>query len=789
MKREKSVLTTKYLIKNIEQPVEIFIDPWGVPHIYAQSFYDVFFAQGFNAACDRLWQIDLWRRRGLGKLSEVLGANYVEQDKSCRLFLYRGDMISEWLSYESKAKAIATAFVNGVNEYIQMTLNNRSLLPFEFKVLNYEPDFWRPEDVVLIRSHGLGGNLESEVKRAQVACKFGLEIDELRQQLSHNWKIRVPDGLNYCCISNDVLRLYLLAKRSVTFIQNEAKSGLENLHENLFNYNDLFSKNSPDTLEGSNNWAISPNLTATGRPILANDPHRIHSNPSLRYIAHLIAPGLNVIGAGEPNQPGIHIGHNEHIAFGLTIFPLDQEDLYVYKTNADNPDQYEYDGQWQFMKVIKEEILVRNASPVTVELKYTCHGPVIYEDVNNHLAFVVRAAWLEPGMAPYFNSMRYIQSKSWKEFLNALEHWGFPSVNQVYADINGNIGCKIVGKAPVRPNWDGLFPVPGNGKYEWLGFHKVKNLPSEFNPKRGWIATANQMNLPQNFPYHEYKLCFEWPAPFRYERIAEFLSQNSNFTLMESLRLQTDFLSIPARKIISLTKKIKSKNLKITLALDLLRDWDCILDPHSTSATFFEVWMTKYLRPAIINYLAPASSINFIGLGDVNLVLDILDKIANNQFKKEQELEWTAIILESLEQAVRYLEEIFGPNIQDWQWGKLHQVTFKHPLSNLVDDCTRSRIDVGPAPQGGGEYTVNLTAYKSSSFDVFAGASFRMIIDVGNWDNSLAMNSPGQSGNPESLHYKDLFPRWIANQAFPLLYSRGMIELVSEKKIQLIPHN
>ncbi len=472
--------TTSYAVSGSQASVEILIDRWGVPHVYASSPYDAFFAQGFNAARDRLWQIDLWRRRGLGLLSEVFGPSFVEKDRAARLFLYRGEMRSEWLAYGSDTKRVATAFVSGVNEYVKLVREDQALLPEEFRLMRYLPSFWSPEDIARIRCHGLYQNLASEVERALVLRDFGPEVEALRKPLEPPRAVAVPEGLDLSLIPADVLRVYELATGPVDFAEGQPTHA--------------------KSLEGSNNWAISPWRTTMGRPILANDPHRAQSVPSLRYAIHLSAPGMDVIGAGEPALPGVSIGHNGKIAFGFTVFSIDQEDLYVYETNPDDQSEYRYKGRWEPMEVERQLIPVKDGDPVEAELKLTRHGPVIYEDTEVNVAFAVRAAWLEPGTAPYLGSVDYMRAGDWDGFLAAMNRWGAPGENQVYADVRGNIGWKPAGLVPRRPDWDGLMPVPGDGRYEWDGFLEADELPVEFNPPGGWVASANEMNLPKGYP-------------------------------------------------------------------------------------------------------------------------------------------------------------------------------------------------------------------------------------------------------------------------------------------------
>jgi len=312
-------------VTGLQAPAEILTDPWGIPHIYASSTHDAFWAQGFQVARDRLWQIDTWRRRGLGLLSQVCGEEYAE--RAARLFLFRGDMHAEWLAYASDTKDIATAFTAGINAYVTLTREEPSRLALEFRELGYEPAFWAPSDVVCIRSHGLFHNVTQEVARALMLRDFGPAAEELRRQREPGGELTVPDGLDLSVIPDDVLRDYMLAV-APTQLRGPAGSSA------------AAGGGLVQAGEGSNNWALAPARTATGRALLANDPHRIVSLPSLRYIVHLSAPGFDVIGAGEPALPGLSVGHNGHVAFGFTVFSVDQEDLYVYRTRPGQPREY-----------------------------------------------------------------------------------------------------------------------------------------------------------------------------------------------------------------------------------------------------------------------------------------------------------------------------------------------------------------------------------------------------------------------------------------------------------------
>jgi penicillin G amidase len=766
--------TVKLDVAGLQQPAEILVDRWGVPHIYAANNNDAFFAQGFNAARERLFQIDLWRRRGLGRLAEVLGPAYVEHDKAARLFLYRGDMGPEWAAYGPDAKPIAEAFVAGINAYVDWLGKHPDQLPLEFTLLGYGPSKWEAGDVVRIRSHGLTRNLTSEVARANTVCKTdpqnGPKYDQVRFGLQPAWETKVPEGLDPC-LPKDVLRLFTLATEEIHI----AKGGV--------NKTAAARQPSSDNAEGSNNWVIAPSKSTTGRPILANDPHRAYSTPSLRYIAHINAPGMSVIGAGEPALPGISIGHNGTIAFGLTIFNVDQEDLYVYEVNPSNAREYRYKDSWEPMRVLHETIDVKGAPPVPAELVFTRHGPVIYDDTAKHRAYAVRTCWLEPGMAPYFGSVSYMRATNFSEFKRAMLHWGAPTENQVYADVQGNIGWVPGGLTPIRPNWDGLLPVPGDGRYEWAGFLPGDKLPSSYNPASGYMTTSNEMNLPADYPYQERKLGFEWTNGSRHARIDEVLKSLPKVSIEDSMKLQNDVTSIPARRLVALLAPLRAADPKARAALDLLRGWDGSEHPQSGQAALTEVWISRHLGRAFTDAVLPPEAAQAIDAPDIAVMLDTLEK-PEPRLKPERRDD---LLLTTLAAAFAEMEKLQGANPKTWQWGKLHRSLPEHALSQAVDGPLLARLQPGPFPTPGGPYTPNASGYRLNDFQLTLGPSFRMVLDVGNWDESRAVNYPGQSGNPDDPHYRDLTEMWLTGKYFPLLYTRDAVEKATVTRIQLNP--
>jgi penicillin G amidase len=415
-----SAQSEQYLtIAGLSAPVEIRIDTWGVPHIKAENLPDLFFAQGFNAARDRLWQVDLARKRGLGWLAADFGPGYLEQDRAARLFLYRGDIEAEWACYGPDSKDICTAFVNGINAYIDLLGIRPELVPPEFTQFGTKPQKWAAEDVVRVRTHGWVRNALSEIVRANVMAKSDADTDLLRANLEPHVEPYVAKGIDLQSIPLAVLDVYKLAIAGVTFGEDRLNAPIEKagVWKKMTPLGEVIADAS---MQGSNNWTIDGKRTSTGRPILANDPHRAHAVRSLRYLVHLTAPGFDAIGTGEPILPGIMIGHNGHSAFGLTLFfGPDEEDVYVYETKPGDPNSYRYQGGWEAMTIVEESVEVKGAPDQKLTLRFTRHGPVIFEDAPNNRAYAVRTVITEPGATPYGASLISMRARSFDAFRKA----------------------------------------------------------------------------------------------------------------------------------------------------------------------------------------------------------------------------------------------------------------------------------------------------------------------------------------------------------------------------------
>ena len=773
----------------LQKPVEIIRDRWGISHIYAANEHDLFFAQGYSAARDRLFQLELWRRQATGTVAEILGPRELKRDIGTRLFMYRGDMQRELASYHPHGVAIVGAFVDGVNAYIDEVARKPALLPIEFRLLGIEPGRWTPA-VVISRHQGLLGNIGAELSTGRAVAQLGAgEVKKFSWFHPGDPVIALDTAIDGSLLSEDILELYNAFRRGVRFLPQDVATAYRGDSTTLTRLAQMSDSLADDQRWrarrdiGSNNWVVSGRLTQSGHPIMANDPHRAQAAPSLRYWVHLVAPGWNVIGGGEPEIPGVSIGHNEHGAWGLTIFGTDGEDLYVYNTNPSNTLQYRYHGGWESMRVITDTIPVKGQAKAIVKLKYTRHGPVVYEDSTHHVAYAVRAAWMEPGSAPYMASLRIDQARNWEEFREACSYSNIPGENMVWADTAGHIGWQAVGIAPIRRNWSGLVPVPGDGRYEWDGYLPIKAKPHLYDPPGGYFASANNNLIPPGYPYRD-AVGWSWSDPYRWARINEVLGSGRKFTMMDMERLQTDYLSIPARTLVPLLAELSSPDAKVERARTMLVGWDYVLDKQSVAAGIYEAWQHR-LDENVTNEFVPAAAQRVMRGVQFKRVIDWL-LAPSGEFGDHPIADRDTLLLTSLAQAVDDLQKKLGPDMSKWQYGqaKYKHALIHHPLTDAVSDDVRRKLDVGPLPRGGDSYTVGATGGGDNQT---SGASFRIIANTGDWDNSVGSNTPGQSGDPRSPHYSDLFQLWARDKYFPVAYTRPRVESVAESVLVLTP--
>ncbi|MBK8505241.1 MAG: penicillin acylase family protein [Saprospiraceae bacterium] len=659
--------------------VEIIIDTWGVPHIYAKNEPDLFFAQGFNAARDRLFQFEIWRRQSTGTVAEILGQKELQRDIGTRLFKFRGDMEDEMSHYHPQGKMIINAFVAGVNSYIDWINQHPDLLPVEFKLLKIRPQHWTPE-VVISRHQGLLGNIEDELDIGRMVHLVGEEkVREIMWFHPFNPVLKIDEKINGQHLLGDILGLYKAYRKPVQFSSNDLsyeEGG--GYRDSLPGYRRSILWEEASNL-GSNNWVINGEHTQSGYPVMANDPHRTLAVPSLRYMSHLVGPGWNVIGGGEPEIPGISIGHNDYGAWGLTVFATDAEDLYVYQLNPDNPDQYWYQDAWHDMSVITEKIPIKGAGEEQVDLKYTIHGPMVYQDEQAHIGYAVKCGWMEVGGSPYLASLRMNQSFDFESFRDACNYSHIPGENMVWADQAGNIGWQAVGIAPVRDHFSGLVPVPGDGSFEWKGYLEIKKKPNQYNPSSGMIITANENLTSLEYPYPE-AIGYEWSDPVRGDRIAELFGNDRKMTMTDMMQIQNDHLSIPARTILPLLKGLEIDDSDFDKIRNQLLKWDCMMNVESVEATIYNEWEQE-LKSVVYKIKVPASIHKYMGSLQSKKLVDFLT-FPDGDFGANPVEARDELLMKCLANAIKNLQDKLGPDQNKWQYG---QEGYKH----AIDPCLR----------------------------------------------------------------------------------------------------
>ena len=767
-------------IPGLKAPVEILRDQWGVNHIYAKNQHDLFFAQGYAAAKDRLFQFEIWRRQATGTVSEILGERELKRDIGTRLFKFRGDMTTEMNYYHEDGEEIITAYTDGVNAYIEEVTKNPKALPIEFRMLGITPQKWTPE-VVISRHQGLLGNIGQELQVGRAVAKIGVKkVKDITWFHPKDPDLDLDPAINGDLLFKDILGLYNAYRKPVEFARNDIKNQYRTSEEAQALVADLPKEDS--LAIGSNNWVVSGDLTVDGHTYMANDPHRTIAGPSLRYMAHLVAPGWNVIGGGEPEIPGISIGHNEYGAWGLTVFRTDGEDLYVYDLNPENLKQYRYQGEWRDITEITESIPVKGKEDYTATLRYTHHGPVTFIDSAHHKAYAVRCAWMEPGGSPYLASLRMDQAKTWEEFRAACNYSHIPGENMIWADKEGNIGWQAVGIAPIRPNHSGMVPVPGDGRFEWDGYLPIIEKPNDTNPEAGFIATANQNVTPESYDRWD-AIGFSWSDPYRGDRVNEVLASGKKLSMADMKALQVDYLSIPARTLVPYLEKLELTG-RSAEARERFAGWDFRLEAKSIAAAIYAKWEIV-IRFAAHDFYVPYEVQDVITDLQLKKILDWIEK-PDRRFGRKPEQGRDLFLKNTFDQAIFQLTQRLGSDMNDWQYGQEHnkRTHIYHPFGHIVHDSMRNVLNHGPLPRGGNAYTPGSTG---SNIIQRSGASFRIIVNTGDWDAAIATNGPGQSGDPASPFYRNLFEPWAKDEFFPVYYSREKIESVTVSKTIMGP--
>ncbi len=773
LKRSVPPRNGRIQIAGLSHPVEIIRDQWGVPHIYAQSEDDLFFAQGFVHAQDRLFQMDTHRRVGAGRISEIVGPSGLATDRFARYFGWPRAAEAQVAGMGTEVAGVMGSYCAGVNAFI-----SQGNIPLEFNLLAYRPEPWRYIDTAswgAVLAWGLSVNWESEMLRSLLLETLGPEkTADLTTPYGVDYQSVIPDEVVGRGLADALLRDYQQFLSNMPLSTVPTGKGV-----------------------GSNNWVVDGKRTSSGRPILANDPHLPPIFPALWYENHLIGGDYNVTGFTMPGVPGVIIGHNEQISWGLTNAFPDVQDVYIERFHPDDDTLCEANGQWMTAETVHEEIKVRGRKPVRETVRYTQHGPV-FSDLLSEDGRGLSLKWASHSQNDHLRTVLGMnKAANWTQFRESLRHWGFPSQNVVYADKDGNIGYQMPGLIPIRRKGAGIVPVPGwRDDYEWDGWIPFEELPISFNPDSGMIVTANNRVQGDSYPHF---LSSEWLPDYRAKRIKELLDEHNPLTLADNARIQFDTVSLQARHFMRLALPLvdccKLIHKNCDYVMQQLKKWDYDMRADLIAPSLFFGWLTFFTAAVFEQATGP------------ELAKRLLRKRAADGFPLDPYLEvapelamkWLAsgspewvgdikpLLFPALQKTIASLEKKCGPVPEGWQWGNLHSIKLQHPIARIP--CLGRSWKPLTIPVSGDGYTVNQSDVKMKFPPDPVGviASCRMLIDVGQWDNCLAALPGGQSGYPASKHYLDGLADWENGRYHPMLFSRHQIEAAAEGRIFLEP--
>ncbi|MBN1880767.1 MAG: penicillin acylase family protein [Deltaproteobacteria bacterium] len=744
----------------LSDDVEIIRDSYGMAHIYASNDADLSFAFGYATAQDRLFQMDMARRAGGGRLSEVLGESLVPADKLFRTIRAETTLEEAFEAYDTEVQATIESFVAGVNFYIE---HHEGPYPPEFLILGYEPDPFTPEDIMAIYfflAWDQNYPIESELVHASVIEAVGEEMaDELFVDFPPGCPTIIPKGaLYFSSVTEDILD-------AMTVVRETA--GITGL-------------------PASNNWAISPEKSETGTPIFANDPHVGVGAPSMFYEAHLVTPTMNVSGSVISGLPAIVAGANEHVAWGVTNVSADDADFYLERINPDDPNQYEYLGRWEDMVVKTETISVKDSEDVTFDIRMTRHGPII-DDMNKYdepEGYSISLRWVA---VDFPNSPQFFYYANRAEDIEDIEKavgfykcFGF---NFVYADDQGNIGYWMGMGIPVRDGFTGGLPLPGwDGEHEWNGYLPTELQPHMKNPPSGWIATANNKTVGDEYPYY---ISANFATPDRYIRISEMMEEKEKLGVDDFKRMQSDTKVLLARDWVPLLlEALDGMELTETenRAVELLEEWDYTSPPDSAAAAVFHAFLNNLVENIFMERLGEDLYKAYVGNNKnipFNSLRTMIDRGKSPWFDDpttEEIEDMNAVFVKSFHEGVAYLEEELSPNPKDWKWGDLHTVTLYHSFGKKSALLGRF-MNIGPFPIGGSIFTVAPTVYRvERSWEVTSSSGMRHIIDLSENGDSYRIIPGGVNGNFMSPHYDDQAKMWVDYEYRPFVLEREKVE-------------
>jgi penicillin amidase len=796
-----------FKLPGLQGPVEIYRDAYGIPQIYATTAHDLFMAQGYVHAQDRFWQMDFWRHIGAGRLAEMFGESQLDTDRFLRTMGWARVAQQELNQTAPDNVAILQAYADGVNAYLAD--HKGSALSVEYAILkllspNYQVEPWTPLNSLTwakVMAWDLGGNMDMEIYRARLLKTLTPEqVAQLVPPYPSNHPVIVPTpntSAPVAALASLPLWRDAQVGADLQALTNQIQ-GLESLLGPL------------DVGIGSNNWTISGKLTTSGKPLLANDPHLAAQMPSIWYEIglHCVTKGtacpFELTGFSFAGVPGVIIGHNDRIAWGVTNVNPDVEDLYIEKINPQNPNQYEYKGQWEDMQIVNETLQTSSGKTETLTVRYTRHGPIIsdtYGDLKDfnqkagsvqfpdHYAIALRWTALEPSQL--IEAFLMIdQAQDWDDFRQAAKNLVVPAQNLVYADVDGNIGYQTPGNIPIRSQGDGTLPVPGwTGDYEWTGYIPFEQLPYAYNPPQGFIATANNAVVGPDYPH---LLTKDWDYGFRAARIVDMIQNAPGpIDIAYIQKMQGDDKDLLAESLVPIVMQLQLDDTRLQNTRQILQGWDFQDQMDSAPAGLYNAFYQHLLADTFNDELPkdlPADG------GD--RWFEVLDSIAQQPDSPWWDNKNTPatetrdqVFRQALSEAVDELSKRLGNDPQQWQWGKLHTLTFRNQsLGESGVAPIEALLNRGPFQTSGGASIVNATGWDASDpYQVLTLPSMRMIVDLGDLQNSLSIHTTGQSGHAYSPHYIDMADLWRTIQYHPMLWERAQIEQQAKDHLHLEP--
>ncbi len=740
----------------LNERVEIIRDLYGIPHIYAKNEPDLYFALGYAMAQDRLWQMDFYRRLGHGQLSEVLGEDLIEVDRFFRIISAAG--MNKTIPKE--IHPLIKSFSDGINTFIE---NQSNRLPFEFKLLNYRPNPWSPEDylaILKVISWGLSNGWRTDLTAAKILDKVGeKKWREAFPLWPEDAPIIIPEETRFPSKS--------FPSFSKTIALLETIAGLS-------------------TPGASNSWVVSGKRSTTGKPLLANDPHLGLTNPSIWWEVHMVCPTMNVFGFALPGVPGVAIGHNLHVAWGVTNVMVDDVDFYIEKINPENPRQYWVKDHWEEMRVREETIRVKGREPIKIEILLTRHGPVI-NNPKESMGKTLSARWsFTEGGSPAQAAYLLAKAKNLQDVKGALKYWDLPCQNLVFADVDGNIGYWCCAMIPIRLKGEGLLPSPGwTDEYEWKGYVPFEKRPHRINPKEGFIATANNKVVSDHFPYF---ISHYWEPIDRITRIHQWLNSKERFSIEDFRQMQQDVYSMLASELVKKIVQVldhRFKDEKGKKAKEIFSRWDFNMDQESVAACMFEVTYRKMIDNIFKGELGEELFLEYLKTSTFPpSALRMMIRKGSSSWFGQRTLE--DIIEMSLKQMFSELKEKVGSNMNRWKWGRIHSLTFEHPLGKKKP--LSWILNLGPFPVGGNHLTMNMRYYLyEKPYHTKHGVSERMIVDLSNMEKAFHVLPTGESGHIGSPHHKDQISLYLKGQYHPGWMGRREIERNGEAILILKP--